>query len=111
MRRDEIRNQIIEERGERTGQKRTPLFHIIHYQEKHQIFMFFKAFQIVLKDDILSEYSPVIDALIGYMEVIGIYITPKFRNSACSLCYLISKFTPYETNITRYISPFFYISF
>ena len=90
MSRDEIRNQIIEEIGEQTGVDPNyilidvPTVPSVPYYPllgKPSDIPVFQSLPDGTKERrTLSEYSPIIDALIGYMDIVRIYNTPQFEN-------------------------------
>jgi HD superfamily phosphohydrolase len=110
MSRDEIRNQIIDEIGEKTGVDPNyilidvPTVPSVPYYPllgKPSDIPVFQSLPDGSKERrTLSEYSPVIDALIGYMDIVRIYTTPQFRNKVRKGATEIFGKQPFSTKIT-----------
>ncbi len=110
MSRNEIRNQIIEEIGETSGVDPNyilidvPTVPSVPYYPllgKPSEIPVFQSLPDGSKERrALSEYSPIIDALIGYMDIIRIYTTPKFRNKVRKGAAEIFGKQPFSTKIT-----------
>jgi len=110
MSRDEIRNQIVEELGEKTGVDPNyilidvPTVPSVPYYpllgKPSEIPVFQSLSDGSKERRTLSEYSPVIDALIGYMDIVRIYTTPKFRRKVREGAAEIFGKQPFSTKIT-----------
>jgi HD superfamily phosphohydrolase len=110
MSRDEIRNQIIEELGEKTGVDpnyilidvptvpSVPYYPLLGKPSEIPVFQSLPDGSKERRT--LSEYSPVIDALIGYMDIVRIYTTPKFRQKVREGAAEIFGKQPFSTKIT-----------
>jgi HD superfamily phosphohydrolase len=110
MSRDEIRNQIVEEIGEKTGVDPNyilidvPTVPSVPYYPQlgkpSDIPVFQRLPNGSKERQILSEYSPIIDALIGYMDIVRIYTLPKFRTKVRKGAAEIFGKQPFSTKIT-----------
>ncbi|MCK5626190.1 hypothetical protein KAI11_04975, partial [Candidatus Bathyarchaeota archaeon] len=110
MSRNEIRNQIIEEIGETSGVDpnyilidvptvpSVPYYPLLGKPSEIPVFQSLPDGSKERRT--LSEYSPIIDALIGYMDIIRIYTTPKFRNKVRNGAAEIFGKQPFSTKIT-----------
>jgi hypothetical protein len=110
MSRDEIRNQIVVELGEKTGVDPNyilidvPTVPSVPYYpllgKPSDIPVFQRLPDGRKERRTLSEYSPVIDALIGYMDIVRIYTIPKFRHKVREGADEIFGKQPFSTKIT-----------
>lgn len=110
MSRDEIRNQIVEELGEKTGidpnyilidvptVPSVPYYPLLGKPSEIPVFQRLPDGRKERRT--LSEYSPVIDALIGYMDIVRIYTIPKFRHKVREGADEIFGKQPFSTKIT-----------
>ncbi len=110
MSRDEIRTQIIEKIGEKSGVdpnyilidvptvSSVPYYPLLGKPSEIPVFQNLPDGSKERRK--LSEYSPIIDALIGYMDIIRIYTTPKFRNKVRKGAAEIFGKQPFSTKIT-----------
>ena len=110
MSRDEIRNQIIEEIGEKSGVDpyyilidvptvpSVPYYPLLGKPSEIPVFQSLPDGSKERRT--LSEYSPIIDALVGYMDIIRIYTTPKFRNKVRDGVAEIFGKQPFSTKIS-----------
>jgi HD superfamily phosphohydrolase len=110
MSRDEIRNQIVEELGEKTGidpnyilidvptVPSVPYYPLLGKPSEIPVFQRLPDGRKERRT--LSEYSPVIDALVGYMDIVRIYTIPKFRHKVREGADEIFGKQPFSTKIT-----------
>jgi hypothetical protein len=110
MGRDEIRNQIAKDIGDKAGVEQdyividvptvpsVPYYPLQGRPSDMPVFQKLPDGTRELRQ--ISEYSPLINTLIGYIDVVRVYTAPQFREKVREAASEVFGKQPYSTKIT-----------
>ena len=108
--RDEVRSQIVKEIGDKTGVDQdyiiidvptvpsVPYYPLLGHPSDMPVFQRLPNGSRELKR--ISEYSELINTLIGYIDVLRVYTAPQFREKVREVAGEVFGKQPYSTKIT-----------